>query len=89
MPRGKDRKRCLPAGALLDQFEEGTWASIIAEHLGVTRATIQRWRNGKSFLDPYTADRLAVKLGKHPCQIWPEWFDLPLTSKQEKRNDRK
>lgn len=22
----------------------------------------------------YAADELAVKLGYHPCEIWPEWF---------------
>jgi lambda repressor-like predicted transcriptional regulator len=26
------------------------------------------------FLDWRVADRVAVALGHHPCQLWPEWF---------------
>ena len=22
------------------------------------------------------ADRVAIALGHHPCEVWPEWFDL-------------
>jgi lambda repressor-like predicted transcriptional regulator len=25
----------------------------------------------------YSADRIAVALGRHPVEIWPEWFSLP------------
>ena len=39
-PRRKPRRWCFPATALLEQFEEGTWANHIAERLGTTRATI-------------------------------------------------
>jgi hypothetical protein len=91
-PRRKPIRWCLPAKALLDQFEEGTWANIIAERLGTSRANIQRWREGTTNFDPYTADKYAIRLGKHPCQIWPEWFDLPqteTTDTKEKRNVRK
>jgi transcriptional regulator with XRE-family HTH domain len=78
--RRKYKKRtyyCFPAKALLDQFEEGTWASVIAERLGTNRMTIQRWREGTTKFSPYQADKLAIKLGKHPSQIWTDWFDLP------------
>ncbi len=27
---------------------------------------------------PFTADRVAVSLGFHPVEIWPEWFDVAL-----------
>lgn len=87
MNRGRNKHFwCMPAKALLDQFEQGTWANVIAEALGTTRATIQRWRGTETNLDPYTADKYAIRLGKHPSQIWPEWFDLPeyQTPPQEK-----
>ena len=76
-PRRKSSRWCFPATALLEQFEEGTWANEIAARLGTTRATIQRWRMGTTMLDPYEADKFAIKLGKHPGNIWLNWFDLP------------
>jgi lambda repressor-like predicted transcriptional regulator len=30
-----------------------------------------------------TADTLAVALGHHPCELWPEWFgDLPVAQRE-------
>jgi len=86
-PRRKPRRWCFPATALLEQFEEGTWANHIAERLGTTRATIQRWRMGNTMLDPYEADKFAIKLGKHPGNIWPNWFDLPELQDTPKENN--
>lgn len=93
MTRGV-RKDGFPAKILLEQFEEGLWANIIAERLGTNRATVQRWRTGNIILNPYVADRYAIKLGKHPSQIWPEWFNMPDTvtepeQRKKKRNVRK
>jgi len=68
---------CFPATALLDTFEEGIVADTVAQALGVTRASVQRWREGKTNFDPYKADHFAIKLGKHPSEIWINWFDLP------------
>lgn len=82
--RRKSMRWVFPATALLDQFEEGTWANHIGEQLGIGRSNIQRWREGKTFFDPYTADRYAIKLGKHPSQIWPNWFDLPEYSEEQR-----
>lgn len=31
-------------------------------------------------LTPSQADRLALRLGALPCEIWPEWFDLEQTA---------
>jgi hypothetical protein len=62
------------------------WANTIAERLGTTRSTIQRWRDVDVRFDVYGADKWAVRLGKHPSQIWPEWFDLPeCTYRQRQR----
>jgi len=48
-------------------------ATGLAERLGVRSGQIQRWR--ERGLDTYTADRIAVTLGKHPFELWPSWFD--------------
>ena len=77
--RRKARRWCFSATALLDQFEEGVVASRIGQQLGVRRGTIQRWRDHETFLDPYAADHFAIKLGKHPSQIWTDWFDIEVT----------
>jgi lambda repressor-like predicted transcriptional regulator len=78
MPKGI-RKDAFPASALLKEFEQDTWASIIAEALGTRRSTVQRWRTSNTMLSPWQADEYAVRLGKHPSQIWPEWFPNPPT----------
>lgn len=48
----------------------------VAEVLGVSRRQVCRW--AAHGLTPYEADRLAVKVGAHPAQVWPEWFELEL-----------
>jgi hypothetical protein len=64
-----------PASALLKLFPEDTWASTIGEHLGVGRAAIQTWREGNTYLDQWRADKYACLLGRHPSEIWSNWFD--------------
>jgi len=64
-----------PATKLLQQFDQSTWASSIGEILGVGRAAIQTWREGDTYLDQWRADKYACKLGKHPSEIWDNWFD--------------
>lgn len=64
-----------PATKLLELFDEKTWASSIGEILGVGRSAIQTWRQGKTYFDQWSADRYAIRLGMHPAQIWPEWFE--------------
>jgi transposase-like protein len=49
--------------------------STLARALGVDRAQLGRWR--RTGVTPSTADRLAVRLGFHPAELWPQWFDLP------------
>ena len=73
----RSNRWCFPASALLNQFEEGAWASSIAGRRGSTRMRVQRWREGTTNFDPYQADEFAIKLGKHPSEIWTDWFDLP------------
>ena len=78
MRKSKERIRTgynYPAVALLKHFPEDAWASTIAEHLGVGRAAIQTWREGNTCLDQWRADKYACLLGKHPSEIWSNWFD--------------
>ena len=64
-----------PASELLKLCPDDAWASTIGEHLGVGRAAIQTWREGNTFLDQWRADKYACLLGKHPSEIWSNWFD--------------
>jgi len=76
---------CFPASAILELFEDGTFAQTIADQVGLNRTTVQRWRNEKCLLSPYQADGIAIKLGKHPSAIWTNWFDLPEYTEQQRK----
>jgi len=48
-----------------------------AELLGVTRSTMQRWaRTPTPMIVEWEADKYAVRLGKHPGELWDNWFDI-------------
>jgi lambda repressor-like predicted transcriptional regulator len=50
----------------------------IAENIGISRCTLHRlFTRDRIRWD--AADHIAVALGYHPCQLWPEWFDLKET----------
>ncbi len=44
----------------------------IAKLTGVTTDTVRQWTRSGG-LTPYTADKIAVALGLHPKELWPEW----------------
>lgn len=44
----------------------------IADQLGVHRNTVRSWRNGRQLYFS-TADSMALQLGLHPVNLWPEW----------------
>ncbi|HEX8001572.1 MAG TPA: hypothetical protein VF519_02640 [Mycobacteriales bacterium] len=48
----------------------------IAVNVGVDRDTLHRLFT-RDRLRWDAADRIAVALGYHPCQLWADWFDLP------------
>lgn len=60
---------------------ERTGCSLVelAELLGIDRRTVQRLP-AHPRIDARRADSLAVALGKHPCEIWPEWFAADASS---------
>lgn len=56
------------------QHERGMGVGEIARYLQMDRRTIQRLF-GKRRLRSDAADRLAIALGRHPCELWPNWFE--------------
>lgn len=44
------------------------------ELLGASRELVGRWRNGLLLTD-IDADRCAVRLGLHPIDLWPDFYD--------------
>lgn len=59
---------------LVDPLGEHSDAEIAAR-TGVERTAVWKWRHG-GMLRATTADRVAVRLGRHPAELWPEWFDV-------------
>lgn len=59
---------------LLKLYPPETYASTLASVFGVGRTTIARWRNRDVTLTEREADRAAIRLGYHPFELWPEWF---------------
>ena len=45
----------------------------LAQELRIDRRTLQRVQSKRS-LRSDTADRIAIALGRHPGELWPEWF---------------
>lgn len=61
----------------LGQRAEDTTAAQCALRCGVADRTWTRWAAAGG-IDVWTADRVACKLGEHPCAIWDcgEWDTL-------------
>lgn len=70
MSRRKGWKGFDPAPVLALQHERNDVE--FAAELGVSRLTLCRWRRGRT-LTTVTADRIALDLGRHPVNMWPEW----------------
>lgn len=50
---------------------------IAGERMGVSRTTWLKWR--RSGIPERHADRVAIALGFHPVELWPEYHDdVPL-----------
>lgn len=69
------------ARRLLTLFDPETPDGIVAEALGVSRRAVNRWRNDRDYrLHAYAADRYAIRVGVHPSQVWPEWWQVALAA---------
>jgi hypothetical protein len=60
------------ADVLLARFD-GRPLIEIARYFGVSKAAVSKWR--ERGLSCVQADELAVRLGLHPCELWPDWLD--------------
>ena len=82
MTRNRPRKNPQPKYQplkLVARFGKDVSASQLAVIFGVNRVTVQRWRNPRTTIDQWDADRYAIRLGKHPSEIWTDWFDIEVT----------
>ena len=52
---------------------------LLAEALGMNRRTVVRWVAEGGVPEP-SADSAAVRIGRHPGDLWSEWWDYPVTS---------
>ena len=51
----------------------GQTITDLAEELRIDRRTLQRVLAKRSVRSD-TADRISIALGRHPGELWPEWF---------------
>ncbi len=66
-----------PAQTALQRLrEDDVDMTFLAEVLRVDRSTLCRVLS-RDRLRYDTADRIAVALGRHPYELWPEWFSDP------------
>jgi hypothetical protein len=56
---------------LIDRYGSGC---ALARALGCEHSQVNRWHTHGLPLD--SADRLAVSLGLHPVEVWPDWYRL-------------
>jgi lambda repressor-like predicted transcriptional regulator len=62
-----------PLVALIDRMAAADSMTDLACLSGVDRRALQRIR-ARSRIRWDAADRIAVALGHHPSELWPEWF---------------
>ena len=72
MNKGKYR---YPTAPLLAEFADLT-AAQVAERFGLHRSQIVRWRRTGATLNQWDADRYAIMIGKHPGEVWHDWFKV-------------
>ena len=66
-----------PARALLTARARQAHIPIceLALTIGLPKRTLHRVLSSQ-WLRWDIADRVAIALGHHPCELWPTWFDL-------------
>jgi transcriptional regulator with XRE-family HTH domain len=80
------RQQVLPIKPLLD-LTELLSPTDTASLCGVSRVTVYRWRRGESAsIAVHDADRIAIRLGMHPAQLWgDDWWDIPAPTTDAER----
>jgi len=75
--------RRFPATVLIDYVLSGRTSEdgrplgskTLAPELGIMPATLRTWRSQNVYLTVWTADKYATRLGIHPSQLWPDYWD--------------
>ena len=67
-------ERTFAAAKLIESFNPETSHISIGEAFGLSRSTIYKWEQRKIMLSAWQADKYAVRLGLHPCEVWHDWF---------------
>jgi hypothetical protein len=70
MPRAVSPR--VPLEPLVERY--GGNGSALARALGCAQEQVSRWRSHG--LPLVSADRLAVALGLHPVEVWPDWYEM-------------
>ena len=52
--------------------------TVLAAALGRSREQVARWRSGG--LPLCSADAVACALGRHPAEVWPEWYSVAVAA---------
>jgi DNA invertase Pin-like site-specific DNA recombinase len=68
--------RTFPARELVRRFDQNASVITIASALETKRSTVYKWFKNDTMITQWAADRYAVKLGLHPCEVWDDWFAL-------------
>lgn len=63
-----------PVDALNGYVAQDARMKALEHHCGVGRRSLIRWRHEGVPLA--RADQIAVSLGAHPVDIWPEWYEV-------------
>lgn len=45
--------------------------SALADAWGVSKMNVYRWQ--RSGIPWYQADRISIRIGRHPAELWPDW----------------
>lgn len=67
-------------------FPEDKGESTLAAFLGVSRNRIVR--SVKTGVGANVADAIAVAVGRHPAEIWPDWYDYVPDDAEVEEADR-
>lgn len=71
-------KKWFLAKPLLDKFLKGETArdrQSFMERVGIDHARLIALQTPGQMISSNYADKYAIRLGYHPCQIWPDWFE--------------
>ena len=73
--RQEGKVRRYPTENLMRLFPAEYDDKTVARMLNINRVTVGKWRRTPHQISEWYADELAIGLGMHPIEIWPDWLD--------------